>query len=295
VLIAPDQISVQGLTTSFAGSTWRGSLTLPRPCASPDACPAQCDIHADVISTSRLAQVMNAQSRKPWYRFLSSSAPGEDLFAALRATGKLTANMVHIQQLVANRVSADVELDRGVLHLSGLRAEVLGGSHLGSWDADFTVKPPVYRGTGVLQRVSLAQLASLMNDGWITGTANGTYQIKTSGLKTAELLSTATGTFEFDARDGQLPHVALAANSGPLHVNHFQGRFTIRDGSLEVEQGKLETPGSIYRISGTASLSRALDIKLFRDGAHGFNISGTLAEPHVEAAVAPETQAALKP
>jgi hypothetical protein len=38
-----------------------------------------------------------------------------------------------------------------------------------------------------------------------------------------------------------------------------------------------------------------LDIKLFRDGARGFKISGTLAEPHVEPAAAPETRAALKP
>jgi AsmA-like protein len=295
VVFAPDQINVQGLTASFAGSSWRGSLNLPRPCASPDACPAQFDIHADVISTSRLAPVINPQTKKPWYRFLSSSPPGESFFAALRATGKLTANMVHIQQLVANQVSTNVELDRGVIHLSGLGAEILGGSHIGKWDADFTVKPPVYRGTGTLQRVSLGQLASLMNDGWITGTANGTYQIKTSGLKTVELLSTATGTVEFDARDGQLPHLALAANTGPLHINHFQGRFILRDGSLEIEQGKLETPGSIYRISGTASLNRTLDINLMRNGARGFKIAGTLAEPHVEAAVAPETQAALKP
>jgi len=235
------------------------------------------------------------QLTQPWYRFLSSSPPRENFFAAVRATGKLTTNTVAIQQLVANRVSSEIKLDRGMLHLSGLRAELLGGSHLGDWSADFTVKPPVYRGTGELRRVSLARLSSLMNDDWITGTAGGSYQIEASGLKTAELVSSATGALEFDARDGVLPHVALAANSGPMHINRLQGRFILRDRSLEIQQGKLETPGSIYRISGTASLNGILDINLMRNGVHGFKVDGTLAEPHVASVANPETQAALKP
>jgi hypothetical protein len=296
VILAPDRINVQDLTASLAGTTWRGSLALPRPCLWPDACPVRFDIHADVISTHRLAELISPQSsQKPWYRFLSSSPPGENLFAALRATGKLAANTVFIHQLAANRVSAAVELDGGILHLSELRAEMLGGNHVGEWIADFSVKPPAYRGTGVLQRVSLTQLSALMNDSWIMGTATGTYQIKASGLKTAELLSSATGTLEFDARDGQLPHLSLAANSGPLHINRLQGRFLLRDGSLEIQHGKLETPGSIYRVSGSASLSRTLDINLMRNGARGFKIDGTLADPHVASAAAPETEAALKP
>jgi len=296
VVFGPDQINVQGLTASLAGSTWRGSVNLPRPCASADTCPVQFDIHTDLLSASRLAELVNPQlRRKPWYRFLYSSPPGENFFAALQATGKLTANTAFIQHLVADRVSTDVELDRGVLHLTALRAEVLGGTHIGDWSGDFTVEPPLYRGIGTMHRVSLAQLAALMNDDWIAGTANATYQIKASGLNGPELFSSATGTVELDAHDGLLPHVALAANSEPLHINRFQGRFILRDSSLEIQQGKLETPGSIYQVSGNASLSRTLDINLIRDGARGFKIDGTLAEPHVEPAAAPETQAALKP
>jgi hypothetical protein len=38
-----------------------------------------------------------------------------------------------------------------------------------------------------------------------------------------------------------------------------------------------------------------LDVKLARDGKHGFNISGTLTAPKVSPATNAETQAALKP
>jgi hypothetical protein len=69
----------------------------------------------------------------------------------------------------------------------------------------------------------------------------------------------------------------------------------LRDGKLQIEQGKLQTPGGIYQLSGTASLSRVLDIKMSREGLHGFSITGTVSQPHVTISTAPETQAALKP
>ena len=62
----------------------------------------------------------------------------------------------------------------------------------------------------------------------------------------------------------------------PLRINRFAGRLLLRDGKFRIEQGKLQTPGSIYQFSGTASMTRDLDIKLMRDGTHGFNITGTL-------------------
>jgi len=80
-----------------------------------------------------------------------------------------------------------------------------------------------------------------------------------------------------------------------LRVTRLVGRLHLRDGKFEIEEGKLQTPASIYQLSGTASLSRVLDIKLARDGTHGFNITGTLTQPRVIINTTPETQAALKP
>jgi hypothetical protein len=69
----------------------------------------------------------------------------------------------------------------------------------------------------------------------------------------------------------------------------------MHDGKFEIEDGKLDSASNIYRISGTASMSRVLNIKLLLEGAHGFNITGTLTEPHVSPILPSETQAALKP
>ena len=158
------------------------------------------------------------------------------------------------------------------------------------------VNPPMYSGGGTLENVALGQLAEAMHDGWITGSANVAYRASTLGWNLAQLLSNADASLQVEARDGLLPHLTLSGDSGPLRVNRFVGRLLLRDGKFEIEQGKLQTPSSIYQLSGTASLNRVLDIKLAREGTRGgFNISGTLTQPHVVMNTSAETQAALKP
>jgi uncharacterized protein involved in outer membrane biogenesis len=207
----------------------------------------------------------------------------------------LTANRVMIHNLMASRVSANVELENGKLLLTDLRGDVLGGKHRGEWKADFTAKSPEYSGSGSLERVALGQLAEAMQDDWITGTVSATYHATLSGRSKAELLSSASTSLQLDAHDGLLPRFVLSDGSGPLQMHRFVGRFLLRSGMFEIQEGKLETSGSAYEVSGTASLSRILDLKLRRSGAPGFSITGTLTEPHVVPTATPETRAALKP
>jgi len=294
--LTPNTTEVSKLSASLAGNTWRGSLTVPRQCEKPQACPIRFDLHADEFVTDELSGLVNElPGNEPWYRFLSSPAQSKLYLVSLHAVGNLTANRVVIHNLVANRVSAEVELEQGRLQLSNLRGEVVGGHHTGEWQVDFTVNPPTYQGNGTLEKVALGQIAEAMHDAWITGTANVGYRADTTGWTKAELLSHADAAFQLDARDGSMPHLILAGESGPLRVNRFVGRLLLRAGKFEIDQGKLQTPGGIYQLSGTASLGRVLDFKLARDGARGFNITGTVDQPQVAVSATPDTQAALKP
>jgi hypothetical protein len=293
--LTPNTAEVRKLTTSAAGNTWHGSLTVPRKCDAPRSCAIRFDLHTDEFVTDQLSTLVNeVPGQQPWYRFQVPPAQPRPYLGYLHAVGKLTANRVLIHNLVANRVSAEVELEQGRLQLSSLRAEVLGGRHTGEWKVDFTVNPPMYRGNGTLEKVALGQIAEAMHDPWITGTANVEYRAATIGWTKAELLSHADAGFQIEARDGSLPHLALAGESDPLRVNRFVGHLLLRDRRFEIEQGKLQTPGGIYQLSGTASMGRVLDIKLARDGTRGLSITGTLDQPHVEISTTPETQAALK-
>jgi uncharacterized protein involved in outer membrane biogenesis len=210
--------------------------------------------------------------------------------ARVRAVGKLTADQLTIRRLTATHVVTDVELEHGRLHLADLRADFLGGRHRGEWQADFGVTPPAYSGEGTLERVSLAQVSDLMDDGWISGTGSAAYQLKTAGYSSATLLASASGALRFEMREGAFPHVVLGAST--LHVRRFAGRMALHDGQFEMHDARLESPGGSFLVNGTASMAKKLDFKLAQEGAPVFSITGTLAEPRTAHA---ETQAALRP
>jgi uncharacterized protein involved in outer membrane biogenesis len=91
----------------------------------------------------------------------------------LRASGKVNVGRFADSQCGRERVSASLELERGRMKVSDLRAELLGGKHRGDWQADFTAASPVYSGSGTVTGISLEQVASAMHDPWISGTGGG--------------------------------------------------------------------------------------------------------------------------
>jgi hypothetical protein len=200
---------------------------------------------------------------------------------------------VLIRNVVATKVTANVEFDEGRVRLSVLRGEVMNGKHRGEWQADFTTKPPTYAGTGTLENVSLGHIAAAMKDPWITGTASGKYQIRMTGATSVELLSSAEGSVQVNMRDGALPHIVLGDD--PLKVRRFTAELALHDGEISVRDGALISPTATYAVGGKASLKGNLDFLVVPEGSPGFSVNGTLVEPRVAVAHHPETRAALKP
>jgi hypothetical protein len=297
VLLAPDKITASRVTASLATSTWRGSFELPRQCGLSGPCPVRFDLHADAISTDALSELFDPHPRnRPWYRFLSTAPESRNPYLLnLAAEGRLTADRVTLHKLVASRVSANVELRDGVLRLTDVQGDVLGGKHVGIWKADFRAKPPAYSGSGTLERIALGQLAQSMHDEWITGIGTATYQAAADGLTAGELMSSASAAVKFEASGGMLPHIVLLGGAAPLRIRSFIGRLLLRDAKFEIQEGKLDTADGVYQVSGTASLGRVLNLNLMRAGARSFSITGPLTEPRVSEANTPETRAALKP
>jgi AsmA family/AsmA-like C-terminal region len=302
--LLPDEARVEKLSARGADAHWTGSVTLPRGCGMPGACLVHFNLNTEEVGLSDLSKWLGSQpSRRRWYQVLTSAKPAaQTLLENLRASGKVSAGHLRIHDIVADRVSASLELDRGKLEISILRADVLGGKHRGDWQADFTAGSPVYTGSGALTGISLQQMAGAMNDPWISGTAGGTYQLTASGADSDAFWESAEGELQFDLRDGVLSHISLASGEEPLRVTRWQGRARLRDGKIEIEKGNLVSPAGAYEISGTASLGRVLDVKLTRGadakptgaGSLVYSITGTLAEPRVAVTPSPETQARLK-
>lgn len=295
--LAENEVRLQNLMASVGDSQWTGSLSLPRHCSSPHECSVSFDLHTEELNTDDLNTLFNPHPpKRPWYHLLSPSLqPRPSILTEVQASGKLNANRIVLRNLAGKHLSAHVQIQNAKVHISDLRAEMLGGTHVGEWRADFSVQPPVYSGTGAFDRVSLDQFAKVTQDGWITGTAHASYRLTTSGYSTGELIASSNGNLQFDMSNGSLTHIALGTAGAPLHVRRFKARLTLVDGQLEVQEGKLEAASGIYQVSGTASLGQNLNMRVVRDSSHAFGITGTVGAPRVVLLSGPETQAALKP
>src|ERR1700691_5926393 len=266
LLLLPGEARVEKLSARAGEAHWTGSMTLPRGCGTPGACLIHFNLNTEEIGLTELSQWLGSQpSQRRWYQMLTSTEPtAPSLLANLRASGRVNAGRLRMHNLVANRVSASLDLERGKLKISDLHADLLGGKHRGDWQADFTVDSPHYTGSGTLTGISLQQMAEAMHDPWISGTAGGMYQLTASGADSVAFWASAEGGLQFDLRDGVLSHISLATDEGPLRIASCQGRARLREEKIEINKGKLMSPREAYEISGTASLGQVLDFQLTR-------------------------------
>ncbi|MFZ0806940.1 MAG: AsmA-like C-terminal region-containing protein, partial [Candidatus Sulfotelmatobacter sp.] len=273
------EVKVDKLAASAADTAWTGSLEMPRGCGTPGACEVHFSLHANKVALSALSVWARPGAKsRPWYRVLESSPQSMPSFvASLHASGNVSAGHLQIQKFAATQVSADVDLDHGKLRMTNLSAEWLGGKHRGEWVADFSVSPSMCSGSGTLEGASLA---GLENAAWITGTAGGAYQVK--GPCSAEFWQEGEGVAQFDVRDGALPHLALAENEAGVKIERLWGRARLVGGQFEMKDVWLNSPAGKFQLSGTAGLSREVEVKMTREaGLSGYAISGTLGEPRV--------------
>lgn len=302
--ISPEETRVDKLNARAANARWTGTASWPRDCGTPGACLLSFNLKTEQVGLNGLHDWLRSPStERRWYEVLASENAAPSFLQSLRATGKISADKVLIHNIAASKVSASLAIDRGHLSISALRADVLGGRHSGNWHIDFASGPLVYSGSGTLTAISLGQLADAMGDGWISGTANGDYQIKASAADSSLFWKSAEGAVQFKVWDGVLAHIVLNGDDSPLHVAQGRGLARLHDGKVEIDKGMLVSPTGSYEISGSASLGHTLDFKLTQAnqpnaehaGLVTYSITGTIGQPHISVIPAPQTQAQLKP
>lgn len=294
--LLPDAVHIVKLNAKAAGTTWMGSLQLPRGCGTPDACTAQFSLNTNRVSLSDINQWLNPSSRKrPWYRVLGGNSESRPAWwTTLNTSGRVIADRVQVHGIEATHVSSTVSLQDGKLRLSGLNADLLEGKYHGEWKLDFAKAPAICAGTGNLIGVSLSAIATAMDDGWIAGTANASYELK--GACPTDFWQVADGKLRVEVTDGTFPHV-MVGDGEPLQASELKGEARLHGGKIEIAETQLISPEGTYQLTGTASLKRQLDLRLTRVPAGpinmGYSIGGTLASPRV-APLSGTEQAGLK-
>jgi AsmA protein len=275
---------VEHLKAIAAGTSWTGSLEMPRGCVTAEKCPVRFQLKSDQIAVADLNEWLHSKTKKrAWYQVLEpSSEQRTSLLSTLHASGRVTTDLLQMQPVQATHVSADVILEDGKLQISGINGDLMGGQVRGDWSIDFGEKPARCKGAGNIAGLSLSALAQTMKDPWIEGTADANYEI--AGSCSADFWQSAEGTVRVDMKDGVLAHLLIGDGDEPLRVSHLTGQARLQAGKIEINDTKLISPSATYQVSGTASLDREVDLKLTRGSSLtnvGYTIGGTVAEPHV--------------
>ncbi len=124
-----DEARVEKLSARAADAHWTGSVALPRGCGTPGTCLVRFNLNTDELDLSELSEWLSSHpSQRRWYQMLTSAAPAAPSFLeSLRASGKVNAGRLLIHNLVAERVSASLDLERGKLKISDYARRFAGG------------------------------------------------------------------------------------------------------------------------------------------------------------------------
>jgi len=291
--LADQAVTISSFSAEFNdGPSLGGSASFPLRCESPESCILRFDLHTPETTLTRLNQLLNpSYQRSQWYHLLAIGQLDENALMRLHARGHLTAGRVLLGEFLASNVASTIEWDSGKLSLKDIRVDMLGGHQTGNWDADFTVAPPKYFGSGTVTKLAMAQVAALMHDAWATGTLDGQYTLGMAGIEAVALRGSASGSAGFKWTGGSLRHVVLEEQGSPLSFSSFAGQVVLRNGILSCETCKLQTAGDTFDVKGSVSFGRALDVRLESPtrGA-SYAISGPLDKPNVTAATTSASQ-----
>jgi hypothetical protein len=95
-------------------------------------------------------------------------------------------------------------------------------------------------------------------------------------------LAHSDGKLQFVMHNGSLAHIEIPGSLAPLPVHHFAGELRLKQGTWKLSDGNLESRDGIYQVSGTASRGKGLDFILKRGDEQSWELTGTLAKPHIE-------------
>jgi hypothetical protein len=268
---------------------------IPRPCATPDTCRIQFHLRSAETSALALNRLFNPlAAKRPWYKILAIGN-SSNYFAKATATGSVAIDKLILGGAVCTRFSSDLDLEKAKLSLTNTHGNLLGGQTAANFKADFSVRPPMYSGTGNFDGVWLSSISELMRTGWIDGEGSANYRFTTSGWNLQDLLKQAEVDAKFSIKDGEFPHILLSENAEPLRSSVFSGQLVFRDGAFSLDDTELVSDSGVFNVSGTASLTGDLDLKMTGENSGGYNVSGTLDQTRVSPITNPPTQAALKP
>lgn len=293
-----NKVSLQNLALSLPAVhiAATGSFHVPRRCQPSPDCAMSFDFKSDSLSLDDLNRLVNPKAwNRPWYeRLVGNNSNPNAPWTWVYAKGHIAAQKFLVKTIPTTKAAAQIAIAPDAAAITDFHASLFGGTYQGEFTLNSQNNQPVFKSKGQFDHVSMADLASLMKDGWATGTISLSYEGNAAGWQASDLLNSMAASANFDWRNGSLPHITLASEHQPLAIQRFEGELQLKDGELSISEGKLQNHAGIYQISGTASLARDLKMTLTRDSGSAYSVTGTLARPKVAPVEGGAKQASLR-
>ncbi len=266
-------------------------------------------LNADKVNVTELEQITGNSSSAPARKKASSgwslipaanAAPATQPSLLDKATGNGTISVgtLSYEQTVLTNVRSNVELNRGVVQLNPLTAQIFGGQANGSITADVRPNPMTYVANIKLANVDANQLLSSVSSvkNTVYGTLAASPNITFATPESGDIVQTLNGTLALNLTNGKIMKLDLPSelakigkfggggSKGYTAISQMTGTFTVHNGVAQTNDLKAALDIGSMAATGTMNLvNQGLDMhvtavlnKGFSQSVGGAGIGGYL-------------------
>ncbi len=203
-----------------------------------------------------------------------AAAPEPSLLSRTTGTGTLAIGNIQYDQLVLTNARSNVSLDRGVIRLEPITAELYGGTQTGSVVLDTRPTPSVYTVTTKMNGVDANKLLSSVSSlkqtlyGLLAANSSG---LSFSGANADQMARSLNGRLDLNLTKGKLAGIdilhqlsqvarfvgggAQQADRGYTNLVQLTGNFDVRNGVAQTNNLKALIDGGTLGAVGAVNLA----------------------------------------
>ena len=277
--------TLSNLAASVGETNATGNLTM-KNFAAPQV---QFTLNADKVDVAELQQLTAAPAQQkrsaidhsfwqivPEAKAQTHPAAANEPSIVTKMTGGGTATIgsVKYNDLLLSNVHSNITLDRGVVRLNPLTADVYNGKETGNITIDLRPPQPVYTVALKTDKVDANKLVSSVSDikqtlyGLLNSNVNATF----SSTSANEIARSLNGQLVLDLTDGKLMNVDMlhelasvgkflgssgvpAAPKGFTNVAQLSGNFDVKNGLAQTNNLKAVIDGGTMAATGLVNLA----------------------------------------
>lgn len=272
---------LSNLNAGLGQTNATGGLTL-KDFSAPQV---QFNLNADKVNVSELQQMMATPPASParassggfWQltpraeaQSVARSQPS--MLSKMTGAGTVSIGTVQYDELLLNNAHSNVTLDRGIIRLNPITADVYGGKENGNVTIDMRPAQPVYAVNLKTDKVDANKLISSVSSlkqalyGLLTANVNATFSSTTAD----SIARSLNGTLDMNLLNGKLMNVDLlhqlasvgkfvgglpTVPQGFTNLMQLSGNFDIKNGVAQTNNLKAVIDGGTLAANGLVNLA----------------------------------------